>query len=140
MIRKSIPGKHILIAILLIASTNTFSFGNDFSCSYGKQGACLDYGDKICSSLAKCVSNDAVCFESYTCGLDGFICKSKYDDLSNEYDNLLNKCKNIATKHDELVDEYNILLNELRSAVSEYEDLESCVSYSSTLDEAKGCY
>ncbi|MCP5011247.1 MAG: hypothetical protein GY942_14800 [Aestuariibacter sp.] len=97
------------------------SMGSDFSCSDGKQGACLDYGDKVCSSYSKCVSENATCFQPNTCGYDGFICKSEYTNLSNtfeseytnlsyEYDGLSRKFKNISEEHDNIVSEYDDLL------------------------------
>jgi hypothetical protein len=121
------------MTIIQLTPLDAMGYGNEFSCSFGKQGACLDYGDKVCSSMAKCVNNDAICFDSYTCNYKGFICKSKFDDLAEEYDDLLGKCKNIASEHDELVDQYNSLLRK-------YKELESCVSYASTLEEAQACY
>jgi hypothetical protein len=136
---------NVLVSFLLLSTilgfwSEALAYGNDFSCSYGKRGACLDYGDKVCSVTAKCVNNDAVCFNSNTCGYGGFVCKSKLDDLTTEYDGLLSKCQNIAREHDDLVDEYNELLRNYKFKVSEYDDLESCVRYASTLDEAKNCY
>lgn len=130
----------VLMTMVSILESEAYAYGNDFSCAFGKQGACLGYGDKICSSTAKCVSGDAVCFDSYACGFGGFVCKSKLDDLASEYDDLLHRCKIIAGEHDELVEEYNDLLRKYKSKVSEYEELESCISYSSTLDEAKRCH
>lgn len=133
MIRNSNSTIWLTLLMAFAFAPNVPAYGDSFSCSYGKKAACLDYGDKVCSSLAKCVSNDAVCFNSYTCDYNGFICKSEYNDL-------LSKCKNISTEHDDLVDEYNNLLRKYKIVVSEYEDLQSCVSYASTLDEARDCY
>jgi len=82
--------------------------------------------------MAKCVSNDAICFDSYTCNYKGFICKSRFDDLSDEYDDLLGKCKDIASEHDELVDKYNLLL-------SKYKNITDCIEYASTIEEAQAC-
>ena len=135
--------KLIITSVLFILSyfsTVSYGYGDSFSCSFGKQGACLDYGDKVCSSSAKCVSSDAKCFDSYTCGYGGFVCKSKLDDLASEYDNLLSKCKTIATEHDDTAEEYNDLLRKYKNLASEYEDLQSCISSASSLNEAQGCY
>ena len=81
---------------ILTVVTVVMAIGNEqviaqqsFSCPYGKTASCLDYGDKVCSSYSKCVSQDAKCFDSYTCGYEGFICKSKYDDVVDEYNDLL---------------------------------------------------
>ncbi len=47
---------------------------------------------------------------------------------------------NLTAEHDDLVDEYEDLLRKYKKAVSEYEELQSCISDASTLDEAKNCY
>jgi len=132
----------ILTTLFMIVTfaANALAYGDSFSCSFGKQGACLDYGDKVCSSRSKCVSNDAICFDSYTCDFNGFVCKSKFDDLANEYDDLLYKFKKIATEHDDLVNEYNEILRKYKNVAAEYEDLQNCIAYASTLDEARNCY
>lgn len=116
------------------------AYGDTFSCSYGKRAACLDYGDKVCSSFSKCISDNAICFDSYTCNYKGFVCKSKFDDLSDEYDDLFRKCKNISVEYDDLVNEYNDLLRKYKNAVSGYENLQSCINYASNLNEAKICF
>lgn len=119
--------------LFLLFSSIAFGFGNNFSCSYGQQGACLDYGDKICSSMAKCVDSSAICFSSYTCDYKGFVCKSKFDDLIDEYDSLLRKSNN-------LVEEYNNLKNDYDDLLYKNRKLKNCVDSSSTIDEAKYCY
>ena len=129
--------KRFVIFISFLFTLNVPAFGETFSCSFGKRPACLDYGDKVCSSFAKCVDNNAKCFNSYTCGYKGFVCKSKFDDLADEYDGLLRKCKNIATEHDNVIAEYNSLLRKYKNAVSEHEDLQNCVSFASSLDRSR---
>ena len=115
------------------------AFGGNFSCSFGKQGACLDYSDKVCPSSAKCVAQDSVCFDSLACGFTGFVCKSKLDGVAEEYESLVNKyndlaskCRRTARKHDDLVDEFNDLQSTL-------EDLVSCVAYANSLEDARAC-
>ena len=81
----------VKICSIFIFSSSLYAYGNSFTCPVGTDAACLDYGDKVCSSFSKCVSDDAVCFDSYTCGYKGFVCKSKYDDLVDEYDDLVRK-------------------------------------------------
>ena len=46
----------VLAGWSFLQSSNAYA--QSFSCSYG-QPACLDYGAKVCSSFAKCVSEDA---------------------------------------------------------------------------------
>lgn len=84
----------LLLAVAAVTLT-TPTFAQSFSCRMGSQPACLDYGDKVCNSTAKCVSSDAVCFDSYTCNYSGFVCKSDMDDLAK-------KAKRMAEGYDEL--------------------------------------
>tara|TARA_R100000988_G_scaffold45325_1_gene22398 strand:+ start:115 stop:603 length:489 start_codon:yes stop_codon:yes gene_type:complete len=92
-----------------------------FTCSYGDRGACLGYGDTVCSSRGRCVSDDAVCFDSNQCNYEGFTCKSNLTECADEYDGL-------QTRFNTLVNEYNELLEdsrEMRTAFqSALEDLE----------------
>ncbi len=60
-----------LVAAAIVSASDALAYGESFSCSFGKRGACLGYGDTVCSSSGKCVSDDAVCFDSYTCGWGG---------------------------------------------------------------------
>ena len=110
-----------------------------FSCPYGTQASCLDYGDKVCSSYSKCVSQDATCFDSYTCGYKGFICKSKYDDVVDEYNDLLRENQRLISKYNLLVDEHRENVNDYNALLSKHSDLESCVSYADSIEAAKRC-
>ena len=130
----------VLVFICAISMGNTYAYGGSFSCSFGQQGACLDYGDKVCSSFAKCVKSDAVCFDSYTCDYNGFVCKSKFNELADDFDDLLKKCRNIASEYDAVVNDYNELIRKHKMLASEYEEIQSCISYATSLDEAKRCY
>ena len=133
-----------LALITMIGSAWVLTVGPDtaqetFSCSYGKQASCLDYGDKVCSSYSKCVSQDAKCFDSYTCGYDGFICKSKYDDVVDEYNDLLRENQRLISKYNSLLNEHRENVNDYNSLLSKHSDLESCVSYADSLEAAKRC-
>lgn len=108
---------HILVVYLFVQA-NLWAYGDSFSCNYGKQPACLDYGDKVCSSYAKCVSNDAVCFDAYTCNSQGYICKSVFQELADEYDDLVNK--------------YNSLIAKRNNQMT-------CLSGASTMDDVQNC-
>jgi predicted nuclease with TOPRIM domain len=121
----------------------------------------LDYGDKVCSTLGKCVTQDAVCFNSYTCDFRGFVCKSTLDEvaerhdalvdeyrsLGNDYDSLLQKAKSLASDHDDLVAGYDEVVDELEALKGRYNDalrarqvFSDCVRDAVTLDEAQRCY
>lgn len=106
----------VLFAATLIVASPAFT--QNFSCSFGTRAACLDYGDKVCSSMGKCVSSDAICFDSYTCGFKGFVCKAKLDEVADEYDKLVGK-------YNKLVDNAN--------------DVQRCVSNADTLEDAQFC-
>jgi hypothetical protein len=99
-----------LLLIALIPSGALAQQG--FTCSWGDRGACLRYGDTVCSSGGKCVSEDAACFNSYQCNYEGFTCKSNLTECADEYDGL-------QTRFNTLVGDYNELLEnsrELRAA------------------------
>lgn len=112
---------------------------SNFSCPFGKQGACVDYGAKVCSSRAKCVDNDAICFEPYTCGFGGFVCKTKLDGVVSEYDSLARTCRSIANDHEKLIREYNEVAGELDATQRRLVSLSNCVSRATSLDEARWC-
>lgn len=114
-------------------SSFVFGYGNNFSCAYGKQGACLDYGDKVCSSFSKCVSSDAICFNSYTCNYKGFVCKSKLDDIADEYDSLV-------SKYNSLVSDYSNLESDYDDMSYKYRRIKNCIESADTIDDAKYCY
>lgn len=148
-LRKKLTIVIIIMTIMPVSS----AVSQSFSCSFGKQAACLDYGDKICSSMGKCVSDDAVCFDSYTCGFGGFVCKSSLEELADDYDNLRDECNNIIDNYNDLrsqnrsiVDEFNdlnseykIISNRLRDTRDEIFMLQRCVQSSTTLEEALSC-
>ncbi|MDJ0932721.1 hypothetical protein [Breoghania sp.] len=104
-----------------------------FSCPWGTDGACLDFGDKVCDRTAKCVDEDAVCFSSNTCNFSGFVCKSDLDEA--------------VRKHDDLVDEYNDLLNNYREMSRRADTLREdlievgdCLATAQTLDDFRECH
>lgn len=84
---------------------------NAFTCPWGKDAACLNYGDKICSRFGKCVDDDAVCFSRYTCDADGFMCVSDHQDF----------------------------VIKARSMASDYDDFRQCVAFASDMEEVADC-
>lgn len=81
-----------------------------FSCSFGRP-ACLSYSDKV-------VDGNAVCFDSWTCSYEGYVCKSDYDRAVDQFN--------------ELVRDYNQLLSYAQA-------LEDCVASGRTVDEIRRC-
>lgn len=143
--------RHVSAAVfaLIAAGANAQSF----SCTFGR-ATCLDYGDKVCSQFGKCVDDNAICFEQFTCNYAGFVCKSDYDELVREYegvvrrhDELLGDCRDMADDHDTLVYRYNSLLDsyedvraELGDVTDELHEVKDCVDFATSLNEAKSCY
>lgn len=103
-----------------------------FSCSYGDRGACLGFGETVCSSSGKCVNENAACFDSYQCNYEGFTCKSNVTECAEAHDTLLKK-------HNDLVDDFNENLEIARGMAARLEDAETCLIYASTLEDAKLC-
>jgi len=98
----------------------------DFSCPDGTEPSCLDSDDKVCPSSAKCVDDGATCFDDYPCDVsDGFFCASQYDNVLNDY-------KDVVRQYDELAAE-NLDLRERRLAQK------NCVINARTLEEARMC-
>lgn len=104
----------------------------NFSCNYGKQPACLDYGAKVCSSLAKCVDQSAACFDSYQCDYEGFTCKSNVTECAEKHDKVLRENRS-------LVSDYNELLDKAKAIAEAKDDLEFCVQIANSLSAAKAC-
>jgi hypothetical protein len=113
----------LLSAVLLLAPVTSASAEN-FSCSFGR-GACLDYGDTVCSSLGKCVDQSAQCFSSYTCNYQGFVCKSDFDDLQRT-------AKQIAL-------DYDALVVKAEAIASSYDDLRRCLATANTMSDVSTC-
>ena len=140
-----------VFALALFASQ---AHSQSFSCSFGTEPACLDYGDKVCSSMGKCVSSDAVCFDGFTCGFDGFVCKSSLNEVIEEYDQLVERYNTLVTKYEdlrfdynqlvrsknELNDKFSNLLEEFESSLDQKAELISCVANSNNIIEAQNCY
>lgn len=119
----------ILFFVLACASP---ALGQSFSCRIGTQPACLDYGEKVCSSGGMCVDRNAACFDQYQCNYEGFTCKSNVTECVEAHDTLLRK-------HNELVDDFNENLEIAKEIAARLDDIERCLIYASTLDDAKRC-
>ncbi|PND22310.1 hypothetical protein CN934_05145 [Ensifer sp. MMN_5] len=135
------------IAVLLMVSLmSTVAGAQSFTCPMGKSPSCLDYSDKVCSSFAKCVADDAVCFDSFTCNYKGFVCKSVleeavelHDDVVRKYNSLLDERNSIAQRLAVATQENNENIERNARLFSTLQDAESCVGKASTLEEAQAC-
>ena len=121
-----------LTVALIALSLGGAVTAQSFSCSFGKQAACLDYGDKVCGSLGKCVDESAACFNSYQCNYEGFTCKSNVTEIVEKYDALVGK-------YNSLVSDYDDLLDRAKKVAASYDEVKSCLLYADDLDEAKLC-
>ncbi|MGO4910128.1 hypothetical protein ACEN2J_17565 [Pseudorhodobacter sp. W20_MBD10_FR17] len=142
-----------LLVLLLALTVASPAVGQNFSCSFGKQPACLDYGAQVCSSSGKCVDSNAACFDSYQCGYEGFTCKSnvtecidaqekllrKHNTLVDDYNGLLKKHKELVADFDETITAARALKSDYDRIESSLADMETCLIYASTLDTAKRC-
>ncbi len=115
--------RYLILGLAAVAVFAMPASGTNFSCSFGKRGACLDYDDKVCSSSAKCVDRNAVCFSSFTCSYEGFVCKSKLDDVVDKYDDLASRCKEMARGRNGLVTKYNELASSCKRVAGKNSDL-----------------
>jgi len=104
------------MALWLVLSVQPLSHpkAQSFSCPMSQKPACLDYNDKVCSSFARCVADDAICFDSYTCDYQGFVCKSKFVEVVNEFETVIRK-------HNRLVDAYSEVQYDLEEATNNLE-------------------
>ena len=133
----------VLVGIGLVSAT--MGAAQSFSCSIG-QPACLGWGETVCSSSGKCVSDSAMCFDRWQCDFEGFTCKSNVSECVDKYESLL-------AKYNELVADYNKVLRSRADLASDYDDLyeatqslaevieniEFCVNWADTLEDAKTC-
>jgi hypothetical protein len=121
------------LSLLLLALTLASpALGQDFSCRIGTQPACLDYGDKVCSSRGMCVDQNSACFDQNQCNYEGFTCKSNVTECVKAHDTLLRK-------HNDLVDDFNENLEIAKDMAARLDDIESCLIYASTLEAARLC-
>lgn len=138
----SAPGKTPIKAAAVTAVLAVLAHpgqAQGFSCAIGDQPACLSYGETVCTSRGKCVSNDAACFDQYQCNFEGFTCRSNLTDCADDYDELL------AT-HNELVDDYNAVLDDRDTLLEITEeqqdaldDVATCLIYAASLEDARLC-
>ncbi|MFN3208944.1 MAG: hypothetical protein ACE369_08085 [Roseovarius sp.] len=140
----------LLLAIVIIPSV---SAAQSFTCGIGDRAACLGYGDTVCSSRGKCVSQDAACFDSYQCNYEGFTCKSNLTECGAEYDGLLIRFNTLVDDYNELLEEAREMRNEFQTALEDLDetrrdlrrsedvlsDVRSCIEGLGSLNDADNC-
>ncbi|SOB95216.1 hypothetical protein SAMN05877831_101849 [Rhodobacter maris] len=79
-----------------------------------------------------CVDRGAACFDTYQCNYEGFTCKSNVTECVAAHETLLKE-------HNELVEDFNGNLKIAKEMASRLDNIESCLTYASTLEDAKLC-
>jgi len=120
----------LAFAVLLLPTGGIAQQG--FSCSYGDRGACLGFGETVCSSSGMCVDQNAACFDTYQCNYEGFTCKSNVTECVEAHDALLQE-------HNDLIDSFNKNLEVAKEIATRLDDIETCLIYANTLAAAKLC-
>lgn len=111
---------HWLFGLRLSACRLTlFGAAQNFSCSFDKRGACLDYGDKVCPQFSKCVSQDAVCLQPHQGNHEGFTCKSNVTELVDDYNDLAGVCRGIQSDLQELRQQYELQSSQIDILLSQ---------------------
>ena len=55
--------RNVFVGFVIAVSIAHPVHAQNFSCGIGDRGACLGYGDTVCSSQGRCVGSDAQCFD-----------------------------------------------------------------------------
>lgn len=127
--------------------------GQSFQCRIGQDPACLNWGDTVCSSGSKCVSESAACFDAYQCDYKGFACRSDvvqcieaHDRIAQDYNALLADYETLRSAGQQLAESHDVLqrnLEDLRRKVRELEDTraetEACLAMAQSVNDAKLC-
>lgn len=115
----------LLLAIVMIPS---MSAAQSFTCGIGDRPACLGYGDTVCSSRGKCVSQDAACFESYQCNYEGFICKSNLTECADEYDAIQTRFNALVTDYNNLLEDSQEIRDAFQTTLEELDETRDALS------------
>ena len=137
----------VFIASIAFIPIHTAVQAQSFSCSFGTSPACLEYGDKVCSSFGKCVAERAICFESYQCNFEGFTCKSNLSECAESFESLRRDYNQLLENSEDLVHDYGQLKRLLVDAeeenatlLDERNDLEATLFKATTeLESLKEC-
>lgn len=127
--------------------------GQSFQCRIGQDAACLDWGETVCSSGGKCVSESAACFDAYQCDYKGFACRSDvdqcieahdrmardYNALLADYETLRSAGQQLAESHDLPQRELEDLRREVRELENARAEIEACLAMAESVADAKLC-
>ena len=138
-----------MMRVVLFLAALTFAMpalGQSFSCRGGTEPACLDYGDTVCSRNGMCVDRNSSCFDQFQCNYEGFTCRSNvtecvatYEELLEDHNALVRDYNELLETHNDLVDEHNRNLEISLRLRRDMADMESCLNFASTMDDALLC-
>ena len=135
-----------LVVAAILFGLSSPAAGQTFSCRIGQDAACLDWGETVCSSSGQCVSDIAVCLESYHCDDWGFACKSDVEACVEAHDRLVRECNSLLSDHDrlrelstELAEDFDDLQDKFDALEVRLFDAESCVRNARSLSDAHSC-
>lgn len=122
--------RNIFASVVVAASFGHPAHAQNFSCGIGDRGACLGFGDTVCSSQGRCVNRDALCFDRYQCDYEGFTCQSNvtacvqdYNFLLDDHNRLVRDYNDLLEGRDRLADDYNELLDDRNALAGDYNGL-----------------
>jgi hypothetical protein len=131
--------RHLSLVFVVTVLFSTDTAAQSFSCPIGRNPSCLGYGDKV-------VSGDAQCFDSFACDYKGFICKSKFDDAVDEYEDLRRKFNDLvqvanSCSSDLTTVSSSLSFEQLRAQglQEELDGFKRCVQNASNLEDAQLC-
>jgi len=126
----------IFVGVALFA---TEIAAQSFSCPIGRNPSCLGYGDKV-------VSGDAQCFDSFACDFSGFICKSKFNEAVNEYEELRKKFNTLVEVANSCSADLSAISASLGSEQQraaglqdDIDRLKRCVQNATSIEDAQSC-
>ena len=141
------------LILLALAVTTGPGFGQSFTCRAGQDAACLDWGDKVCSSGGMCVDANAACFDAYQCDYKGFTCKSNVDDcveahdkavrdyntLVQDYETLRLAGAKLSDAFDDLQTDFEAVRRDAQELQDAKADTQNCLFIARTLEDAQLC-
>lgn len=133
----------ILLAALAVGSP---ALSQNFSCRIGATPTCLGVGETVCSSRGMCVDQNSACFDRSQCNYEGFTCRSNVtecvenlDRLLGDHNSLVRDYNALLDDHQELMEEHNRNVQATRRLQRDLADVESCLTFARTVEEARLC-
>ena len=124
----------ILIGGISVLAAPSISRAESFTCLNDTSAACLSRGESICTSQGRCVTSDAVCFESNTCAGGEFVCaadlRNHVSDFTAQITQLTEAEEKARNGHAAAVRDYNKVAESYSTVVRSYLEFQACVQSS----------